>query len=133
MMKHFLIRYGVFSILAIMLIGIAVIASRYEVRTKHPATLITMPDGNCRAYVACPYGQLSALGDSFTISQTQYGDISLAVDSFRQEPGMTLLFAHPTNELQLKQSMGGNTFASGYVFVGKERLADIISRKFFFR
>lgn len=133
MIKNFLIRYGVFSILAIMLIGIAVIASRYEIRTKHPATLITLPDGNCRAYVACPYGQLSALGDSFAISQTQYGDISLAVDSFKQEPGMTLLFTHPTNGQKFKNSIGSNTFASGYVFVGKERLADIISRKFFFR
>ena len=133
MMKRFVIRYGVFSILAIMLVGIAVIACRYEIRTKYPATLIITPDGNCRAYVSCNYRQLSTLGDSITVSQTQYGDIALAIDTFQEEPDMTLFFAHPVNEQQIKLNFGNSTFASGYVFVGKERLVDIISRKLFFR
>ena len=133
MMKRFTIRYGVFSILAIMLVGIAVIACRYEIRTKYPATLIVMPDGSCRVYVACTYERLSSLGDSISISQTQYGDITLAIDTFQEEPGMTLFFAHPVNEQQIRLNFGNSTFASGYVFVGKERLADIIIRKLFFR
>lgn len=132
-MKRFLIRYGVFSILAIMFTGIAVIACHYEVRTKYPATLFVMPSGNCRAYVACPAAHLTPLGDTLTIHQTAFGNFTLVIDSLRQEPATTRLFLHPVHPDGFIQSMNGNTFATGYVFVGKERIGDLIRRKFFFR
>lgn len=43
------------------------------------------------------------------------------------------LFLHPVHPDGFIQSMNGNTFATGYVFVGKERIGDLIRRKFFFR
>ena len=51
-MQRFIIRYGVFTILLLMLVGIYLIASRYHIRSKQPVTLVVQGDGLCKAYTA---------------------------------------------------------------------------------
>lgn len=127
-MKRFLIRYGVFSILIIMVTGVTLIAARYKVRVKEPATLFAT-GGNAKIYTA--YASTLPLGvdDTLTICQTAYGDLKFVVDSIFLESASFVFCVHPVNAEEFTLRMGDNTYATGFLFTGKERMLDLIRKK----
>ena len=102
-MQRFIIRYGVFTILLLMLVGIYLIASRYHIRSKQPVTLVVQADGLCKAYTASGTNSLLTMGDTLVVSQLQ-----------------------PVNPAQFMANTQGNTLLNGYVFDGEESMLRLI-------
>ena len=126
-MRRFLIRYGVFSILAVMVAGLALIAARYKVRVKEPVTFFATSGGG-KVYTAYASAFFEA-GDTLTMCQTAYGDLRLVVDSILREPAAFVFCVRPVNAEELARRMAGNTYATGFLFTGKERILDLMRKK----
>lgn len=126
-MRRFLIRYGVFSILAVMVAGLALIAARYKVRVKEPVTFFATSGGG-KVYTAYASAFFEA-GDTLTMCQTAYGDLRFVVDSILREPAAFVFCVRPVNAEDFARRMAGNTYATGFLFTGKERMLDLIRKK----
>ncbi|MBO5181392.1 MAG: hypothetical protein J6B92_05840 [Paraprevotella sp.] len=127
-MRRFLIRYGVFSILAVMVAGLALIAARYKVRVKEPVTFFATSEGG-KVYTAYASAFSFEAGDTLTVCQTAYGDLRLVVDSILQEPAAFVFCVRPVNAEDFARRMAGNTYATGFLFTGKERMLDLMRKK----
>ncbi len=127
-MKRFLIRYGVFSILVIMVTGLLLIAACYKVRVKEPATLFATSE-DVKIYTA--YTSILPFGveDTLEICQTAYGDLPFVVDSIFLESASFVFCVHPINAKEFALRMGNNTHATGFLFTGKERMLDLLRKK----
>lgn len=126
-MKRFLIRYGVFSLLAIMLAGISWMAGHYEIRTKYPVTLVA-DDAAYRAYIGTPPDYLPAVGDTLRICQTAGGDLAFTVAAVGREHLSVRLTLHPADR-SAADRLNGNTCTTGFIFTGREKLFGLIRRK----
>lgn len=132
-MKHFLLRYGVFTLLIVMLAGIAFTAGRIRLRTRQPVTLFLHGTRahtlHCTAYTA--HGTLPAVrcGDTLTVSQTLAGELRFTVDSVYAEPAWQVLRLRPLEAGTLLRRMQGNTCTTGYVCNGSETMGRLLLRK----
>ncbi len=129
-MSKILFRYGVFAILALMFTGVLFLLNRFDVRTKLTVDVV-MDSAACRAYVARGGTFAPRAGDTLRVGQTAHGDLPpLVVDSVRVEPSSLVLFMRcPDGQDRLRTVMGGDTYASGYIFVGRERLRDKVLQR----
>lgn len=128
-MQRFIIRYGVFTILLLMLVGIYFIASRYHIRSKQSVTIVVQADGLCKAYIAPSTNSSLAMGDTFVVSQTACGDLPFVLKSKMREPQYEVLALRPVNPTQFIASTRGNTLLNGYVFDGEESMIHLIWQK----
>ena len=128
-MQRFIIRYGVFTILLLMLVGIYLIASRYHIRSKQPVTLVVQGDGLCKAYTAPGANSLLAMGDTLVVSQIPCGDWPFVLKSKVREPQSEVLMLQPVNPAQFMANTQGNTLLNGYVFDGEESMLRLIWQK----
>ena len=128
-MQRFIIRYGVFTILLLMLVGIYLIASRYHIRSKQPVTLVVQADGLCKAYTAPGANTLLTMGDTLVISQMPCGDWPFMLKSKLREPQSEVLMLQPVNPAQFLANTQGNTLLNGYVFDGEESMLRLIWQK----
>lgn len=127
-MKKFVLRYGVFAVLAIMLTGIAWMAESYTIRVKQSVTLF-VTGACCKAYVSGTDGFTCHPGDTFTIHQTPFGDLAFIIDSVCQEPSSAVFSLHPQDSIRFSQAMNGNSYASGFIFTGREKMGELILNK----
>jgi hypothetical protein len=126
-MKRFLIRYGVFTLLIIMVAGIVGIAAHYEIRSKQPLTLVVVGD-SCRGYV--DRGAFAPhCGDTIEVCQTPYGTLPFTLDTLLLEPDHAVLLLEPLSAADFRQRTAHNTCMSGFVFVGHENMLRMIRRK----
>ena len=128
-MQRFIIRYGVFTILLLMLVGIYLIASRYHIRSKQPVTLVVQADGLCKAYTALGTNSLLTMGDTLVVSQMPCGDWPFVLKSKVREPQSEVLMLQPVNPAQFMVNTQGNTLLNGYVFDGEESMLRLIWQK----
>ena len=127
-MKRFLLRYGVFAILFLLFCGTLFIMNRLQLRTKQPVSIVCL-DGECRAYVATS-SWLPHPADTLRVVQTPHGELVFTIDSITREPSSTVLhLRHATGMSSLQARLQGDTFFSGFVFVGHERLRDVVMAK----
>lgn len=130
-MKHFLIRYGVFCILALMLSGIGWMATHYTVRVKLPVTLCGTKNG-CTAWIPLTDTGSYSPGDSLHIVQTSVGNLSFRIDSIWQE-GNYRVYCLQAPSAAPPSPKDGHTMLTGYVIAGRESMGTLILRKFQFR
>ena len=127
-MKRYLLRYGVFAILFLLFSGTLYIMNRLQLRTKQPVSIVCL-DGECRAYVAAS-SWLPHSADTLRVVQTPHGELCFTIDSVTREPSSTVLHLRPAEGMpSLQARLRGDTFFSGFVFVGQERLCDVVMAK----
>lgn len=127
-MIKMILRYGVFAILSLMMIGLTWFANNYEIRTKHPISLVI--SGQCyKTYIRHIPDLFFQKNDTLVISQTPYGDLPFMIDTIYNEPASIVFLLHPLNEKAFLDAAKGNTYMEGYIFTGKERLRDLVLRK----
>lgn len=127
-MKHFLLRYGVFAILFLLFCGTLYIMNRLQLRTKLPVSIVCL-NGECRAYVTAS-SWLPHPADTLRVVQTPHGELCFTIDSVTREPSSTVLHLRPASGMpSLQARLQGDTFFSGFVFVGHERLRDVVMAK----
>lgn len=127
-MKHFLLRYGVFAILFLLFCGTLYIMNRLQLRTKQPVSIVCL-NGECRAYVTAS-SWLPHPADTLRVVQTPHGELCFTIDSVTHEPSSTVLHLRPASGMpSLQARLQGDTFFSGFVFVGHERLRDVVMAK----
>ena len=119
--NKFIVKYGVFSILFIMLIGMAWIAEYYEIQVKQPIHLVV--SGNrCKVYILHQ-------NDIISVSQTLYGNLHFIVDSIYKEATFSVFLVHPQEENNFQERIQGDTYIEGYVSLGREKVREMLLRK----
>lgn len=129
MMKRYLLRLGIPTVLAVMLAGILLMLNNFELRTKVSATLVVTDSGQIKAYVD-PGAALQA-GDTLTLVQTPAGDITLRVDTVWTEPAARVARVSPLDghTPRLAARLGGQTLVQAYYYSGQVRLRDLVFRR----
>ena len=127
-MKEFAMRYGVFSVLAVMVAGMVWIARYYDVRVKQPVCFVMVGDG-CRIYIPTTAQAAYNKGDTICVSQTPYGDFSFVADSVFVEKSHNVIIAIPIGGKGVNAATCGDSYMEGFVFMGKEKISDMALRK----
>lgn len=128
-MQRFIIRYGVFTILLLMLVGIYFFASHCSIRSKLPVTLVVKDNDCCKAYVSPTKKLCYTIGDTIVINQTPCGDLSFVIVAKVNEPLSEVLLLQPIDKVNFHVNTQGNTLLSGYLFNGEDRLLQLILHK----
>lgn len=125
-MKRFIIRYGVFVVLAIMFVGILFITLGLEIQDKR-AVSVFVTKGECQVYVD---GGLQLYGDTLRLEQTRASELVFTIDSAKPEKSGTVIFVsyiHGGDSLMAR--LGGDTYSPGYVVAGRKRLLETLVRQ----
>ena len=126
--NKFIVKYGVFSILSIMVIGMAWIAEYYEIQVKQPIHLVVLDD-RCKVYVNRKSNLILHQNDIISVSQTLYGNLHFIVDSIYNEVTFTVFLVHPQEENNFRERPQGDTYIEGYVSLGREKVREMLLRK----
>lgn len=126
--NKFIVKYGVFSIFFIMVIGIVWIAEYYEIQVKLPIHLFVSEDG-CKVYINRQSTLLRHKNDTLSVNQTLYGNFHLIVDSTYNEATFSVLLVHPQEKNDFRERTQGDTYISGYVSLGREKVREMLLRK----
>ena len=126
--NKFIVKYGVFSILSIMVIGMAWIAEYYEIQVKQPIHLVVLDD-RCKVYVNRKSNIILHQNDIISVSQTLYGNLHFIVDSIYNEVTFTVFLVHPQEENNFRERTQGDTYIEGYVSLGREKVREMLLRK----
>lgn len=130
-MNKTILKYGVFVILFVMSLGLLIIINHFEVYSKAPVNLIVPEEGICMAYITYNNDIDLNIGDTIEITQTLGGNICFIVQSVNKEPSNLRVNLYPVDEkMKIQEKLGGNTFSSGYIFTGKSKLRQLITRQF---
>jgi len=126
--NKFIVKYGVFSILFIMVIGMAWIAEYYEIQVKQPIHLVV--SGNrCKVYINRQSNLILHQNDIISVSQTLYGNLHFIVDSIYKEATFSVFLVHPQEENHFQERIQGDTYIEGYVSLGREKVREMLLRK----
>ncbi len=129
-MKRLIIRYGVFAILALMCIGLFFLLRTLSIRQKSPVQLFVTGPQTARAYLAPGPGMPRlTTGDTLHILQTAAGDMTFVIERLVEEPGELALILRPLGTPDLRQTLGGHTHTSGYVYTGRTPLMRLVLEK----
>lgn len=152
-MTRFIIRYGVFTVLALMLAGIVWMANTYSINQKQSITLFVAGDSLALGYTASTLPFEMAGGDTLAVNQTPYGNFQFIIEGLRREPSSIVFYLRPlplprdshsfagdsfvpakdtiAPTQNLETMFSGNTMASGYINTGKEKIGKLILQKLF--
>lgn len=152
-MTRFIIRYGVFTVLALMLAGIVWMANTYSINQKQSITLFVAGDSLALGYTAPTLPFEMAGGDTLAVNQTPYGNFQFIIEGLRREPSSIVFYLRPlplpwdshsfagdsivpakdtiAPAQNLETIFSGNTMASGYINTGKEKIGKLILQKLF--
>lgn len=122
-MKRFIIRYGVFVVLAIMFVGILFITLGLELQDKRAVSVFAFKN-ECRVYVG---GGLHLYGDTLRLEQTRVGELVFTIDSVKSEKsGVVIFVSYIYGGDSLMARLGGDTYSPGYVVAGQKRLLEML-------
>lgn len=134
-MRRFIIKYGVFTVLAVMLIGIAWMANTYHINQKQEITIIRLGDYGdkstalYKAYTAFNPSLSFSKDDTLRVSQTPYGDLPFIIIGAQREPSSLVLYLIPPSVGNSDFTLGGNTMTTGFLTTGKEKIGKLILQK----
>lgn len=131
-MKRYLFRLGIPTLLAIMFTGVLFILNSFEMRTRTGASLMLCDDGKIKVYVGHTGNNPLHPGDTVTLGQIMSGSLTAVIDSVRQEPAADVLYVRLPdirNRRQLHERLGGNTFATGYVYGERVKLRTLLFKR----
>lgn len=128
---HFLLHYGISTVLQIMLVAIL-----YMMRVIGISNKVSVDIYADTSYVYCAYLPITsnlalADGDTLTVS-TGGGDtsISFRIQGTTMEPSYLVCRMSPVSDgSEMSRAFGGNTRLTGYVFAEKIQLSHLIFRK----
>ena len=98
MMKRYLLRLGIPTVLAVMLAGILLMLNNFEMRTKVSATLVVNRQRADQGL--CGPGRSLQAGDTLTLVQTPAGDITLRIDTVWTEPAARVARVSPLTAIR---------------------------------
>ncbi|WP_278786102.1 hypothetical protein [Prevotella histicola] len=126
--NKFIVKYGVFSILFIMVIGMVWIAEYYEIQVKQPMHLVVSED-RCKVYINRQSNLILHKDDTLSVSQTLYGNLHFIVDSTYNEATFSVFLVHPREENNFQERTQGDTYIEGYMILGREKVREVFLRK----
>lgn len=126
--NKFIVKYGVFSIFFIMVIGVAWIAEYYEIQVKQPIHLVVSED-RCKVYINRQSNLILHQNDIISVCQTLYGNLHFIVDSTYNEATFSVFLVHPQEGNNFQDRTQGDTYIEGYVSLGREKVREILLRK----
>ena len=126
--NKFIVKYGVFSILFIMVIGMVWIAEYYEIQVKQPMHLVVSED-RCKVYINRQSNLILHKDDTLSVSQTLYGNLHFIVDSTYNEATFSVFLVHPREENNFQERTQGDTYSEGYMILGREKVREVFLRK----
>lgn len=126
--NKFIVKYGVFSIFFIMVIGVAWITEYYEIQVKQPIHLIVSED-RCKVYINRQSNLILHQNDIISVCQTLYGNLHFIVDSAYNEATFSVFLVHPQEGNNFQEKTQGDTYIEGYVSLGREKVREMLLRK----
>ena len=126
--NKFIVKYGVFSIFFIMVIGVAWIAEYYEIQFKQPIHLVVSED-RCKVYINRQSNLILHQNDIISVCQTLYGNLHFIVDSTYNEATFSVFLVHPQEGNNFQDRTQGDTYIEGYVSLGREKVREMLLRK----
>ena len=126
--NKFIVKYGVFSIVFILVIGVAWIAEYYEIQVKQPIHLVVSED-RCKVYINRQSNLILHQNDIISVCQTLYGNLHFIVDSTYNEATFSVFLVHPQEGNNFQDRTQGDTYIEGYVSLGREKVREMLLRK----
>ena len=126
--NKFIVKYGVFSIFFIMVIGVAWIAEYYEIQVKQPIHLV-VSEHRCKVYINRQSNLILHQNDIISVCQTLYGNLHFIVDSTYNEATFSVFLVHPQEGNNFQDRTQGDTYIEGYVSLGREKVREMLLRK----
>ncbi len=129
-MNRFVLRYGVFFILALMAGGICWILSGFSLRTKIPVSLYVENEIHCKLYVPREMDARWTTGDSVNVIQTLGGNLSFVVVDTLREPAHDVLIVRAVDASgSVSCALGGNTISDGFIYSGQRKFASLLFKR----
>ena len=123
MIKKIIFKYGFYTILITLLIGLYIISDNIKIRTKIPINIVA-DNTQIRVYVN-KNNYLPTINDSVDIELTSIGMQRIAVKDIKEEPLCVVLFS----DIDYNTVLKGNTYITGYLFIRTVKLKDLIIHK----
>lgn len=127
LMKKYMLRFGIPTILAVMFAGTLYILNSFELRTKAMATLVLSDGGGMKVYVSRGESTGLQVGDTVGIDRTVAGSLSVVIDSVREEPVNTVLYVRPSGGDG--NGLEGNSLSAGYIYARTVKLRDLFFKR----
>lgn len=124
MIRKFVFRYGFYTLLIVMLLGLCYIANVFEIRNKILANVVLCHDNEIRVYIQ-KGDFLPKIGDSFKIEQTLVGDIKCKVKNIEEETVNIVIYSTIDDACRFQQ----NSFLTGYIFTNSIKMKNLIVKK----
>lgn len=128
---HFLLHYGISTVLLIMLVAILYMMRMIGISNKVSVDIYADTAYGYCAYLPITSNLALADGDTLTVS-TGGGDtsISFRIQRTTMEPSYLVCRMSPvSDDVEMQKAFGGNTRLTGYVFAEKIQLSHLIFRK----
>lgn len=131
LMKKYLLRFGIPTILAVMFAGTLYILNSFELRTKAMATLVLSDEGGMKVYVPRKESVGLQAGDTVGIDQTMAGCLVVVIDSVREETENSVLYVHLSDSdgRSLRNRLDGNSLSGGYIYARSVKLRDLFFKR----
>lgn len=128
-MKQIILRYGVFFILLVMVVGLVFILRSLSIRQKTSVELFVTSAQTARAYIAPPAPAFTQ-GDTVRVVQTMGGDLTFRIEAVGNESsGQVLLLTSSDTACSLVQALHGSTYTQGYVYTSRTSLLRLVMEK----
>lgn len=128
---HFLLHYGISTVLLIMLVAILYMMRVIGISNKVSVDIYADTSYGYCAYLPITSNLALADGDTLTVS-TGGGDTSIRfrIQGTTMEPSYLVCRMLPiSDDVEMQKAFGGNTRLTGYVFTEKIQLSHLIFRK----
>ena len=128
---HFLLHYGISTVLLIMLVAILYMMRVIGISNKVSVDIYADTSYGYCAYLPITSNLALTDGDTLTVS-TGGGDTSIrfCIQGTTMEPSYLVCRMSPiSDEAEMTRAFGGNTRLTGYVFAEKIQLSHLIFRK----
>ncbi len=120
--RHLVLRYGVFALLALMTSGVLFFECSFELRVKMPVRLFyDSHERSWHGYIASLKSSEIKPRDTLVVVQTPMGDVPFVVENITPESGMLHIKFLPVSKDTLPV-----TYCEGFVYMGKEKIVDKI-------
>lgn len=140
--ERFLLRYGAYLLLFLLLLGIWHFGQHFSLHTK---TQLQVFRSSCshdashslwHGYSSLPLSTLPQPNDTLHLQQTSIGSLSFLVISSHREPSHSCLLLLPLRPLpssitSSSPSSPSDTFLEGYIYTGEETIFSLLLRKIF--
>lgn len=128
-MKKAVLRYGMFAILIVMVVGVFYMLDVLSLRQKVTLQVFVTDTSSAKAYTTL---QATSFKKNATLHvvQTAGGEMDFNVDTMYFESGnVVLLLTSTDSNTSVQERLQGNSYTQGYVFIGTKSLLRLVVEK----